>query len=270
MTARAGKLHTVGASAVVGQADVLNEAPGDGPFGPEHIAIIMDGNGRWARGRGMPRSFGHRAGVEAVRRIVRAVPDHGVRNLTLYAFSSENWSRPAEEVRDLMGLLRLYIHRDLSELAANGVRIRVIGSRQGLQPDLVALIDRAEERTRANVRMNLNIAFNYGGRDEILRAAQKLVDRARSTPDRDTRLTAADLTNAMDTAGLPDPDLIIRTSGEMRLSNFLLWQSAYAELVFLDCYWPDFDEPHLIEAIETYRRRERRFGAVAAPRDAAL
>ena len=270
MTFRAGKLHTVGTPAAAGQSDVRDEAPTDGPFGPDHVAIIMDGNGRWAKARGMPRTFGHRAGVEAVRRTVRSVPGHGVRNLTLYAFSSENWSRPPDEVRDLMGLLRLYIHRDLGELASNGVRIRVIGSRQGLQSDLVGLIEQAENRTRANVRMNLNIAFNYGGRDEILRAAQKLVDQARHAPGCERRLTTADIANAMDTAGLPDPDLIIRTSGEMRLSNFLLWQSAYAELVFLDCLWPDFDERRLAEAIEIYNRRERRYGAVPATRDAAL
>jgi len=249
---------------------VLSKAPADTILGPEHVAIIMDGNGRWATARSMPRSFGHRAGVEAVRRTVRAAPRHGIRHLTLYAFSSENWSRPPDEVRDLLGLLRLYIHRDLAELAANGVCIRIIGSREGLKPDILDLIERAESRTRGNVRLNLNIAFNYGARDELLRAAQKLVDTARMTPDCDRRLTSADLNNALDTAGLPDPDLIIRTSGEMRLSNFLLWQAAYAELVFMDCMWPDFDEDHLVEALDEYRGRERRYGAVAPARDAAL
>ncbi|WP_306119948.1 MULTISPECIES: isoprenyl transferase [unclassified Roseitalea] len=249
---------------------MLSQAPVDEACGPDHVAIIMDGNGRWARARGMPRTFGHRAGVEAVRRTVRTAPHHGIRYLTLYAFSSENWSRPPEEVRDLLGLLRLYIHRDLEELAGNGVRVRIIGSRQGLQPDIGELIDMAEERTKANVRLNLNIAFNYGGRDEILRAAQSLVDRARAEPGTDRRLTTADLAAAMDTGGLPDPDLIIRTSGEMRLSNFLLWQAAYSELVFLDCLWPDFAESHLVEALETYRGRDRRYGAVAPARDAAI
>jgi undecaprenyl diphosphate synthase len=249
---------------------LLSKAPVDEIAGPEHVAIIMDGNGRWANARSMPRAFGHKAGVEAVRRTVRAAPRFGIRHLTLYAFSSENWSRPPDEVRDLLGLLRLYINRDLSELAANGVCVRVIGGREGLQPDLLDLIERAEQRTRGNVRLNLNIAFNYGSRDEILRAAQKLVDQARQSPDCDRRLTSADITAALDTAGLPDPDLIIRTSGEMRLSNFLLWQAAYSEFVFLDCMWPDFDEAELVRALEEYGRRERRYGAVATARDAAL
>ena len=249
---------------------MLFKAPVDDTAGPEHVAIIMDGNGRWAAARSMPRTLGHKAGVEAVRRTVRAAPRFGIRHLTLYAFSSENWSRPPEEVRDLLGLLRLYIHRDLTELAANGVCVRIIGNRQGLQPDIVELIERAEERTRANVRLNLNIAFNYGARDEILRAAQALVDQARRTPDCDRRLTDADLKAALDTSGLPDPDLIIRTSGEMRLSNFLLWQAAYSEFVFLDCMWPDFDEAELAFALEEYARRERRYGAVAPVRNAAL
>lgn len=249
---------------------MLSRAPVDEIAGPDHVAIIMDGNGRWAKARAMPRTFGHKAGVEAVRRTVRAVPDYGIRCLTLYAFSSENWSRPPEEVRDLLGLLRLYIHRDLEELASNGVCVRVIGSRKGLSDDLLDLIEKAEERTRGNVRLNLNIAFNYGARDELVRAAQKLVDRARTTPDFGHPLTNADLAGALDTAGLPDPDLIVRTSGEMRLSNFLLWQSAYAELVFLDCMWPDFDETHLAAALDEYRRRERRYGAVEPVKDAAL
>ena len=232
---------------------MLSRAPVDEIAGPDHVAIIMDGNGRWAKARAMPRTFGHKAGVEAVRRTVRTVPDYGIRCLTLYAFSSENWSRPPEEVRDLLGLLRLYIHRDLEELASNGVCVRVIGSRKGLSDDLLDLI-----------------AFNYGARDELVRAAQKLVDRARTTPDFGHPLTNADLAGALDTAGLPDPDLIVRTSGEMRLSNFLLWQSAYAELVFLDCMWPDFDETHLAAALDEYRRRERRYGAVEPVKDAAL
>lgn len=249
---------------------MLSKATVDDIAGPEHVAIIMDGNGRWAKARAMPRTFGHKAGVEAVRRTVRAAPRLGVRHLTLYAFSSENWSRPADEVRDLLGLLRLYIHRDLGELAANGVCVRIIGSREGLQSDLLDLIQQAEARTRGNVRLNLNIAFNYGARDEILRAAQKLVDQARLSPDCDRRLSSADINAALDTAGLPDPDLIIRTSGEMRLSNFLLWQAAYSEFVFLDCMWPDFGEAELARAIEEYGRRERRYGAVAPARDAAL
>lgn len=249
---------------------MLSKAPTDDIPGPDHVAIIMDGNGRWAKARSMPRSFGHKAGVEAVRRTVRSVPKFGIRYLTLYAFSSENWSRPPEEVRDLMGLMRLYIHRDLNELASQGVRVRIIGSREGLQPDLIDLINRAEDRTRANVRLNLNIAFNYGGRDEILRAAQTLVDRARLDPDASRPLTGTDLAQALDTSELPDPDLIIRTSGEMRLSNFLLWQAAYAELVFLDCMWPDFNEQWMARAIEEYQERDRRYGAVTPVRGAVL
>ena len=249
---------------------MLSKLPAEPVSGPDHVAIIMDGNGRWANGRGMPRTFGHKAGVDAVRRTVRAAPDLGIRYLTLFAFSSENWSRPPDEVRDLLGLLRLYIRRDLAELAATGVRIRVIGSRDGLKPDIVDLIEMAEERTRANVRFNLTIAFNYGARDEILRAAQRLVDRARAEPDVDRRITSADIAGALDTRGLPDPDLIIRTSGEMRLSNFLLWQAAYAEFVFLDCLWPDFGPSELAGAVETFRNRDRRFGGVKAVRDAAL
>ena len=240
---------------------MLSKAPADTILGPEHVAIIMDGNGRWATARSMPRTFGHRAGVEAVRRTVRAAPRHGIRHLTLYAFSSENWSRPPEEVRDLLGLLRLYIHRDLAELAANGVCIRIIGSREGLKPDILDLIERAESRTRGNVRLNLNIAFNYGARDELLRAAQKLIDTARLTPDCERRLTSADVSGALDTAGLPDPDLIIRTSGEMRLSNFLLWQAAYSEYEFTPVLWPDFTAAHLAEILDRTSLRQRRFGA---------
>ncbi len=248
---------------------MLSKMPVEPVHGPEHVAIIMDGNGRWAHARGMPRTFGHKAGVDAVRRTVRAAPDMGIRYLTLYAFSSENWSRPAEEVRDLLGLLKLYIRRDLAELAASGVRIRVIGARDGLQPDIVSLIESAEERTRGNVRLNLTIAFNYGSRDELLRAAQKLVDRARAEPEVDRQITAADLAGVLDTRGIPDPELIIRTSGEMRLSNFLLWQAAYSEFVFLDCLWPDFGADHLAGAIEQFRQRDRRFGGLGALRDAA-
>lgn len=235
---------------------------------PRHVAIIMDGNGRWAKARGLPRLAGHRAGVEALRATVRAAPDLGIEWLTVYAFSSENWSRPKTEVSDLMGLLKLFIRRDLAELHQNGVRVRIIGSREGLSPDIRALLGEAETLTRLNRRLNLVIAFNYGGRDEIARAARKLataVAEGRLTPDAITPETLGDY---LDTSGIPDPDLVIRTSGEMRLSNFLLWQAAYSEFVFLPCYWPDFGRGDLVEAIRLFRERDRRYGGVAA-RDVA-
>jgi len=235
---------------------------------PRHVAIIMDGNGRWAKARGLPRLAGHRAGVEALRGAVRAAPELGIEWLTVYAFSSENWSRPKTEVSDLMGLLKLFIRRDLAELHQNGVRVRIIGSREGLSPDIGALLSEAETLTRLNRRLNLVIAFNYGGRDEITRAAGKLaaaVSEGRMTPE---AITPELLGDYLDTAGIPDPDLVIRTSGEMRLSNFLLWQAAYSEFVFLPCYWPDFGRGDLIEAIRLYRERDRRYGGLTA-RDVA-
>jgi len=235
---------------------------------PAHVAIIMDGNGRWAKARGLPRLAGHRAGVEAVRRTVKAAPDLGISYLTLYAFSSENWSRPKSEVSDLMGLLKLFIRRDLAELHQNGVRVRIVGDRTSLQPDIRGLLEEAETLTANNSALTLVIAFNYGSRDEIVRATRKLVAaaaRGEITPaDVDAEIFAANL----DTAGIPDPELIIRTSGELRLSNFLLWQAAYSELVFLPCYWPDFSRDHLAEAIRDFGGRERRFGGVA-PQDVA-
>lgn len=229
---------------------------------PAHIAIIMDGNGRWAKSRGLPRAAGHRAGVEALRRTVRAASDLGIPWLTLYAFSSENWSRPAAEVSDLMGLLKLFIRRDLAELHKSGVRVRIVGERDSLKPDIRALIEEAEALTRRNDSLNLVIAFNYGARDEILRAARSLAaDAAAGLLDPkmiDSGLFAARL----DTRGIPDPDLILRTSGEQRLSNFLLWQAAYAEFLFLPVYWPDFTAEHLGGAIAEYASRDRRFGGV--------
>ena len=227
---------------------------------PAHVAIIMDGNGRWAKARGLPRVAGHKAGVEALRRTVRAAPGQGIRWLTLYAFSSENWSRPQEEVSDLLGLLKIFIRRDLAELHRNGVRVRVIGDKQTLKSDIRALLEEAETLTAGNAALRLNIAFNYGGRDEIVRAARALAEQARAgalSPERiDAELFAAHL----DTAGIPDPELVIRTSGEQRLSNFLLWQSAYSEFVFLPCLWPDFTAEHLAEALRLYADRDRRFG----------
>jgi len=231
---------------------------------PQHIAIIMDGNGRWAKARGLPRAAGHRAGVEALRQTVRNADDLGIRWITVYAFSSENWSRPKSEVTDLMGLLKLFIRRDLAELHQNGVKVRVIGERQSLQPDIAALLDEAELLTRDNSALNLVIAFNYGSRDEIARAATRIAEAAVAGQLDPRDITPESFGAFLDTVDIPDPDLIIRTGGEIRLSNFLLWQAAYAELIFLSCYWPDFGKAHLVEAIQTFAARERRFGGVPA------
>jgi len=236
---------------------------------PAHVAIIMDGNGRWAKARGLPRLAGHRAGVEALRRTVRAAPGLGITHLTVYAFSSENWARPKSEVSDLMGLLKLFIRRDLAELHQSGVRVRVIGDREGLLPDIRGLLEEAESLTLRNEALTLVIAFNYGGRDEIVRAARKLAAASASGAIAPEAITADLFAGALDTAEMPDPELVIRTSGEMRLSNFLLWQAAYSELVFLPCYWPDFGPDQLAEALHAFGRRERRFGGLA-PQDIAL
>jgi undecaprenyl diphosphate synthase len=228
---------------------------------PVHVAIIMDGNGRWAKSRGLPRVEGHRRGVEAARKVVQAAPDLGISYLTLFGFSSENWQRPPSEVRDLMGLLRLYLRNEVTNLHKNGARLRVIGDRSRLSDDIRALIDDAEALTRANIRLQLIIALSYGARAEIVGAARKLAEAVK-----DGRLEPADIDEAavdreLLTAGIPDPDLLIRTSGELRLSNFLLWQCAYTELVFTDRLWPDFDRADLEQAIEEFHRRERRYGA---------
>ena len=236
---------------------------------PAHIAIIMDGNGRWAKARGLPRAAGHRAGVEALRRTVRAAGDLGIEWLTVYAFSSENWSRPKAEVSDLMGLLKLFIRRDLAEIHQAGVRVRMIGERASLAPDIRALVEEAETLTMANTAMNLVIAFNYGARDEIARAAAAIAEAARVGTLDPAEITPEAFGQFLDTRLIPDPDLIIRTSGEQRISNFLLWQAAYSELVFLPCYWPDFGRAELEQAIESFAARERRFGGVTA-RDVAL
>nr|WP_284370965.1 polyprenyl diphosphate synthase [Algimonas porphyrae] len=224
---------------------------------PDHVAIIMDGNGRWAQARRRPRSFGHRAGVETVRRIVEDASEIGIKHLTLYSFSTENWTRPKAEIAALMALMREYIEADLKRLADEGVRIRILGTRQGLKADVLRLIDMAESQTATNSDFNLNIAFNYGGRDELLRAAAKAVA---SGADMST-MDEAGFGAFFDTAGQPDPDLVIRTSGERRISNFLLWQAAYAEFVFTDVLWPDFQRSDLIDALTEYTHRERRFGA---------
>jgi undecaprenyl diphosphate synthase len=231
---------------------------------PRHIAIIMDGNGRWAQKRGLPRSVGHRMGVEAVRRTVRAAIELGVQYLTIYSFSSENWSRPATEIDDLMGLMKRFIRRDLAELHQNGVCLKVIGERAGVDPELLQLIDEALSLTRDNRALNLAIAFNYGSRSEIAKAARRLADRVLEGTLTPQEITPELLTEALDTYGMPDPDLLIRTSGELRLSNFLLWQSAYTEFVFLDAYWPEFGRELLERAIAEFRKRDRRFGGVVA------
>ncbi|HZP09923.1 isoprenyl transferase [Methyloceanibacter sp.] len=229
-----------------------------------HIAIIMDGNGRWAAERGLPRAEGHRKGVEAVRRTVSAAQELGITHLTLFSFSSENWSRPRQEINDLFGLLRRFVRRDLADLHKNGVKIRVIGTRAGLAPDLLRMIDDAIELTKDNTALNLTIAFNYGARDEIARAAARLAeDVAKGVLD-PADITQERFAAYLDTAGLPDPDLLIRTSGELRLSNFLLWQVAYSEFVFVDCYWPDFSREQLEAALAEYQRRNRRFGGTSA------
>lgn len=230
---------------------------------PRHVAIIMDGNGRWAAKRHLPRAAGHRQGVEAVRVIVRAAGELGIEYLTLYGFSSENWKRPPEEVNDLMGLLRLFIRRDLAELHRNGVKVSVIGDRHHLDADIVTLIEEAEALTCANDRLKLVIAFNYGGQNEIAAAARRMAREAVAGRLDPETITPEMVSGFLDTAGVPDPDLIIRTSGEKRLSNFLIWQSAYSELVFADALWPDFSPDCLKEAVVEYQRRQRRFGALA-------
>ena len=232
---------------------------------PAHVAIIMDGNGRWAKSRGLPRFEGHRRGVEAVRRVVRSAIERGVQFLTIYSFSSENWSRPPDEVAMLMGLLKRFIREDLAELNANGVRVRIIGERDNLKPDIVGLILEAETLTQNNRGLTLTVAFNYGGRQEIFDAARRLAIDIREGRLDARSIGPDDLAERLDTAGLPDPDLIIRTSGEVRLSNFLLWQAAYAELVFLPVLWPDFDDAAFLSALDQYAARQRRFGAVIEP-----
>jgi len=227
---------------------------------PQHIAIIMDGNGRWASKHGLPRAVGHRNGVEAVRRTVRAAIELGVPYLTLYSFSSENWTRPADEIDDLMGLMKRFIRRDLAELHQAGVKIRIIGERTNVDPELMTLIDEAVELTRNNSAITLIIAFNYGARGEIAKAARSLAAEVAAGTLQPADITVERINATLDTAGIPDPDLLVRTSGEMRISNFLLWQCAYTEFVFLDAYWPDFGRELLEEAIARFRARERRFG----------
>jgi undecaprenyl diphosphate synthase len=229
---------------------------------PRHVAIIMDGNGRWARKRHLPRQAGHVAGVSAVREVVRAATDIGLENLTLFAFSSENWKRPAMEVGALMGLFRLYFRNDMDEIVERGARVRIIGNRNRVEPDIRGMIEDAERRTLGSTGINLTFAFDYGGQEEIAAAARELARAAAEGRLDPETITPELVSSRLFTAGLPEPDLVIRTSGERRLSNFLLWQSAYAELLFVETLWPDFGRKEFLAALDQFSQRERRFGAL--------
>jgi undecaprenyl diphosphate synthase len=228
---------------------------------PRHVAIIMDGNGRWAKQRGLPRAAGHRAGADAVRRALQAAADHGVEVLTLYAFSSENWRRSTEEISDLTALMRFYLERELKTLQEEGVRLRLIGDHAAFGGELSERLEAAVERTSGNDRLTLVVALSYGSRGEIAAAARQLASKAAAGQLAPASIDEATLAAELQTAGLPELDLLIRTSGEVRLSNFLLWQAAYAELLFLDTLWPDFDEQTFANALKVYAGRQRRFGA---------
>lgn len=243
---------------------VLAETESGSPDIPRHIAIIMDGNGRWAARRSLPRSAGHRQGVETVRQVVKWVGEMGVEYLTLFSFSSENWSRPAAEIDYLMDLMKRFIRQDLAELHRNDVRVSVIGRRDNLEPEIVALIDETEQLTLLNGGLKLTIAFNYGSHDEIARSVKQIAARVAAGTLDPQDVTSGTIAQGLDTAGTPDPDLVIRTSGERRLSNFLLWQSAYAEFVFVDDHWPEFSRQTLHDAVREFMSRERRFGGIAA------
>ena len=232
------------------------------PEGPRHVAIIMDGNGRWAAAKGLPRAMGHREGVQALKRTVQAAPTFGIQCLTVFGFSTENWRRPAEEVSDLMGLVRAYVGSDLDGLKKKGVRIRILGRREGLPPDIAAIVEKAESTTAHNDKFLLQVAFNYGGRADIVDAAQRHATRA-AAGQASGPLTEEMLEAELSTAGGPPVDLIVRTSGEQRLSNFLLWEAAYAEFVFQDVLWPDYGPAALGDAVEQYLNRDRRYGGRA-------
>ena len=235
----------------------------ENPDAPVHVAIIMDGNGRWAKARGLPRTAGHRRGADSVRRAVETARELGVSYLTLYGFSSENWKRPAHEIDDLMGLLRLYLRSEIKELQRNGVRVRVIGDRERLPADIVDLIEGAESGTVVNTALTLIVALSYGARAEITAAARRVAEEVKAGALEPDAVDEALFEGYLSTHGIPDPDLLIRTSGEQRLSNFLLWQCAYAELVFVDTLWPDFSRDDFEGAIDEFRRRERRYGTAA-------
>jgi undecaprenyl diphosphate synthase len=231
-----------------------------GRAAPRHVAIIMDGNGRWAQQRGLPRAAGHRAGAEAVRRAMQAAVDHGVEVLTLYAFSSENWRRSSEEIADLKGLMRFYLEREFATLHKEGVRLKVIGDSSAFGPELSGQVSRAVERTAGNKRLTLVVALSYGSRAEIVAAAKRLAERTAAGELEPSAIDEQSFERELQTHGLPELDLLIRTSGEVRLSNFLLWQAAYAELLFVDVLWPDFDEQAFAAALDDYAGRDRRFG----------
>jgi undecaprenyl diphosphate synthase len=230
---------------------------------PHHVAIIMDGNGRWATSRGLPRLAGHKRGADRVREIVESCPDLAITHLTLFAFSTENWSRPDVEVVGLMRLFRRYIKKEGARLVAEGVRVRFIGGRERLDADLVALMAGLEAQTAGNERLHLTVAINYGGRDELLRATRRVAEAVRAGRISAEEITAETIERHLDTAGLPDPDLILRTSGEFRVSGFLPWQSAYSELAFVATRWPDFTAEMFAHHVRGFGSRERRFGAVA-------
>jgi undecaprenyl diphosphate synthase len=231
---------------------------------PTHIAVIMDGNGRWARARGKPRTEGHLAGVKALRRLVELCIRYGVPHLTTFSFSSENWTRPRDEVSFIMGLVRRFVVSDLQRLVENNVRVRIIGRRDDLDDRMRELIDNVERRTASNTGLNLDVAFNYGGKAEITEATRRIAEDVAAGRLKPSEITEATVARALYTSGAPDPDLIIRTSGERRFSNFLLWQSAYSELAFVDEYWPDFDEDIFVRVLEDYSSRQRRFGGIEA------
>ena len=240
------------------------------PFGATHdagglhVAIIMDGNGRWAKERGLPRSLGHRAGVAALRRTVEGAAELGIERLTVFGFSTENWRRPPREVSELMGLLKAYFKSDIDRLEREGVRVRIVGRRTGLDPDILDIVERAERRTAANHRFHLQVAFNYGGQADIVDAARAFALKVERGQAKAADLDEALFETHLSTAPAPAPDLIVRTSGERRLSNFLLWECAYAELVFQPVYWPDYGPEHLRAAIAEFQSRERRYGSVIA------
>jgi undecaprenyl diphosphate synthase len=237
----------------------------DQPAGPRHVALIMDGNGRWAEARGLPRAIGHREGVQALKRTIQAAPKLGIRCLTVFGFSTENWQRPADEVSDLMGLVRTYVGSDLKRLEKEGVRLRILGRRAGLPDDIAKIVDKAEASTAHNDKFLLQVAFNYGGRADIVDAARRYVERVKAGEAVEP-LDEATLGEGLSTAGGPPVDVIVRTSGEYRLSNFLLWEAAYAELIYQDILWPDYGEAALADVVAQFRNRDRRFGGRPAAR----
>ena len=250
-------------SGSVGPSDRGARAAGQAPSSGLHVAIVMDGNGRWAKQRGLPRPFGHRAGVAALRRTVEGAEALGVDRLTVFGFSTENWRRPEPEVSEILGLMKAYFASDLSRLERNGVRVRIVGRREGLTPDIIAIVEEAEARTARNDRFHLQVAFNYGGRADITDAARKFAQAVERGEAKASDLDEALFERQLSTSPAAAPDLIVRTGYERRLSNFLLWESAYAELIFQDVYWPDYGPDHLRDAILEYQSRERRFGQVA-------